>query len=217
MKKSAVELLKEYRSIIEKTEELVDDWCGDCYGENPQMSHCQTCKGTGTNPNRKVRPTNKKKVEEGRFDVNVKGMPRFTMVDRTAINNFLTKRGFIDTTEPNETDVTTYVANNLNLKIHLYTDDDFWTIEDTNQSDDILDDGTGIRNLSNAVSKLVKAAKGIHESTSEDQEKELETLRNKLNLKSVKFNTCDECDGEGCDKCDYTGKYAVGVNSQHYD
>ena len=101
---------------------------------------------------------------EGRFDVNVKGMPQFTMVDRSDLYAFLGKRGFVDVTEERENDVVTYISKILSLKIHLYTDDDFWTIEDTNQPDDILEDGTGVQQLKQAVMVLFKAAKGIHES-----------------------------------------------------
>jgi hypothetical protein len=39
-----------------RKEEFVDDWCGSCYGEEPGMSDCEVCGGTGTNPKRKVRP-----------------------------------------------------------------------------------------------------------------------------------------------------------------
>ena len=38
-----------------------------------------------------------------------------------------------------------------------------------------------------------------------------------LKMKSGKFNVCYDCDGNGCETCDYTGKYAVGLNAHHYD
>lgn len=40
--------------MVTGSDELVDDWCGSCLGEDPQMSNCQECKGTGVNPARKV-------------------------------------------------------------------------------------------------------------------------------------------------------------------
>lgn len=44
---------------INESTDLVDDWCSNCYGENPEMKNCRACKGTGINSARKVKPTTK--------------------------------------------------------------------------------------------------------------------------------------------------------------
>lgn len=49
----------EYPQPIQAREETADDWCSSCYGKNPQMKDCHKCKGTGTNPERKVRLVSK--------------------------------------------------------------------------------------------------------------------------------------------------------------
>ena len=59
MAKTSLELLREYVTLVEKQEDMIDDWCDSCYGEDPEMSSCSVCKGTGTNPYRKVVPPTK--------------------------------------------------------------------------------------------------------------------------------------------------------------
>lgn len=103
MAKTSLELLREYVDLVEKQEEMIDDWCSSCYGEDPEMSTCSVCKGTGTNPYRKVVPPSKEdqkawkkfKVRESRDFINQKGVPQFTLIDRDELKSFLIKRGFV--------------------------------------------------------------------------------------------------------------------------
>ena len=47
-------------------DDLIDDWCGDCYGEDPSRQTCKKCQGTGINSNRKVKKPTLKDKEEWR-------------------------------------------------------------------------------------------------------------------------------------------------------
>ena len=128
------------------------------------------------------------------YDVNEDFNTKAVMFDIRPIHEFLTKRGFEDVSEEDPT-IKTYVNKTANLKIYLYTDDVYWTIEDINQPDDILEDGSGANNLSKTVSHLLNMAKEPHHG---------------------KFNTCSQCDGKGCPSCEYSGEYAIGLNKDHY-
>jgi hypothetical protein len=124
--------------------------------------------------------------------------PAFTLLDRSDLDAFMTKRGFVKVDDHRETESNTYKSSALNLSVMIDHDDDFWTIEHVGV-DEVLDDGTGENALKTSINNMIRDVK-----------------KSKPKYKNGKFNTCDECDGEGCPECHFTGKYDVGINSDHY-
>lgn len=202
-------------------------------------------------------------VVEGRING-----PEFTLVDRTALDQFMTKRGFVKFNDPREHDSETYTNSALNLKIMIDTEDDFWTIEDV-AHDEVLEDGYSEGSLKKIIVRMIRDVRSLKEgnehivkgswipgpseaqftwrdrngiylilpgsnsaygnndggfdSVEDAEEYNQQKLGGKWKVqvngpvpKQNKFNTCSECDGKGCPECEFTGRYDVGVNSDHY-
>jgi len=205
---------------------------------------------------------------EGRVSVSEDETPQ-EISPRADLDNFMTKWGFVKIDDPLHHKLQSYVKRSVFLKVMIDDEDDFWTIEDVNSEGEYLEDGIGVESLKQTVMKLIRAAKGLRESTNnivkgswiprhdegqltwkdrdgiylvlpgsnsaygsndggfssvEDAEefnqKELggkwKVQVNGEPPQHGKFNTCSECDGKGCPECEFTGKYDVGVNSEHY-
>jgi hypothetical protein len=248
MNKSALDLIKKYRSIIEGKDDKLCNICGERVSD-PYKHRCDLVAGS-----------TKRASEAG------KKLKESFM--RSELDDFMTKRGFVKVNDPRETDSVTYTSSALDLTVMIDHEDDFWTVEHTS-ANEVLDDGRGEEELKASIIKMIRDAKGLHESSSnivkgswiprhdegqltwkdrdgiylvlpgsnsaygsndggfssvEDAE---EFNKNELGgkwqvkvngpvPKKSKFNTCDECDGAGCKFCHFTGKYDVGVNSDHY-
>ena len=247
--KSAVDLLKEYRSILEGTD---------------NEKHCELCGETVANPYKHrcdlVAGSTKRASEAGK-----KLKESFL---RSELDDFMSKRGFVKINDPRETASVTYTSKALDLTVMIDHEDDFWTIEHTS-ANEVMDDGRGEEELKKSLVGMIQDATGLRESSNnivkgswiprhdegqltwkdrdgiylvlpgsnsaygsndggfssvEDAEEFNNTqLGGKWKVQvngklpqHGKFNTCDECDGKGCDYCYGTGKYDVGVNSDHY-
>jgi hypothetical protein len=177
MEKSSLDLIKDYRTIVNENWEdgywkgdMKDGYPTDYWDENDSFEF----------------PWEKRERE------NQPGLDRANPNNESVeLSSTLAKYGFVyDTPERYKSDFQMFKNPKLNLLVSIGPKDNFWTIEfdkSNGKEPEYLEDGNGVESLLDMVGKYVGTAR-------EQGLKEEKLTENKVNIKSKEFDTEEEAD-----------------------